>query len=410
MALTKRDVDALRWNHEGPAVQILWDRGDGAVKGFGVRVYESGHRSFIVDYRIAGRKRRKRLGAYGELTVQQARKLAGNTLGGVREGKDPLELDRQERIEEQRSITFAAFAPIYIENARTRGNPGRKGLRPKKTWREDELRLQRHILPAWGKRKLTDVTRADVRRLHASIAAKYEANRVLALVSIMYRAAIHLGYLEDDYPNPAQGVSLNEEPSRDRFVSEAEMPKLMEAIEAEPNAHMRAAFLLYLLTGLRRSELCRLTWADVDLDGALLRLGETKNGDPHRLPLSAGALDVLNDTPRLLGNPFVLASPKRPGAAWHPDEVTKRWRAVRKRAGIEDVRLHDLRRTVGSWIAERGASLPQIGKILNHKSTASTAIYARIKEEAATRRHLDEHGARLTAMRKAAQRKHEKPA
>src|SRR5690606_14590694 len=121
------------------------------------------------------------------------------------------------------------------EQVKTKGTPGRRGLRPKKTWDEDERRLNRYIVPVWGRRKLEEVTRTDVRRLHASIKAPYEANRVLSLVSVFFRVAVHLGHLPEDHPNPAQGIALNAEVARERFVTEAEMPTLMEAIADEPN-------------------------------------------------------------------------------------------------------------------------------------------------------------------------------
>jgi integrase len=397
MALTKRQIDALRYDPAGPPAQIIWDS---EIIGLGVRCFPSGVRSFVLNYRTeGGRKRRITLGSYGAMTLKQARDAANNELHAARNGDDPAERKRQARIEEMRGITFKAFAPIYVENARTRGNPGRKkGLRPKKTWREDEKRLERHVLPAWGKRKLTDITTADVRRLHASIAAPYEANRVLALVSIMFRAAIAMGHLPDGHPNPARDVDMNEEQSRDRFVTEAEMPRLMKAIAEEEDPHLRGAFLMYLLTGMRRAELCRLKWSDIDFDARTLRLGMTKNGRPHILPLSDAAIGLLGEMPRLLGNPYVVASPKIHGQAWHVDQITKRWGSVRKRAKLGDVRLHDLRRTVGSWMADPkgGANLPLIGKVLNHANASTTEIYARFQDEA-TRAALQNHGARIAA-------------
>jgi hypothetical protein len=223
---------------------------------------------------------------------------------------------------------------------------------------------------------------------------------VLALISVMHAVAIELGYLPEDHPNPARGVTMNAEQSRDRYVTEAEAPKLLAAIQQEENPHLRAAYLLYLLTGLRRSELAGLRWQDVDMDAATLRLPTSKAGRPHRLPLSAAAMDVLRAVPKMLGNPYVLASPARPKAAWHPDEITKRWRTVAKRAGVEDVHLHDLRRTVGSWLVMSGASLPLVGAVLNHTTRAPPAS-TRGSRLRATRTALEQHGARIAALMKA---------
>lgn len=381
--------------------QIVWDD---ELRGFGLRLQPGGARTFVVKYRTAaGRTRMLTLGRYGPLTPDQARKRAKVELAKVATGVDPVEEKRKAKEaaarrqeEDAQRHTFATFHPVYIENARTRGNPGRKKRKPKKSWREDDLRIQRHILPAWGKRRLDEITQQDVKRLHASIKAPYEANRVLALISIMFRTAEDMGFPVPAV-NPARGVVLNAEDSRDRFVTEEEMPRVLDAIQNVENPHLRAGFWLYLLTGLRRAELCRLQWSDVDLTARRLRLGVTKSGRPHLLPLSSAAVAVLEDVPRVLGNPFVLASPTKPKQAWHPDEVTKKWREVSGAAGVADVRLHDLRRTVGSWLAMAGASLPMIGKVLNQTSSSTTQIYARVQDEA-TRQMLEEHGDRIAAI------------
>src|SRR5690606_26004104 len=131
-------------------------------------------------------------------------------------GDDPVERKRKARLAGRHSITVKEFAPIYLHNARTKGNPGRKNRRPKKSWRTDERRIERHILPVWGRRRLAEITRTDVRRLHNSIPAQYEANRVLNLVSVMWEAARMLGHVDEDAPNPARGITPFEEKARDR--------------------------------------------------------------------------------------------------------------------------------------------------------------------------------------------------
>jgi integrase len=409
MKLTKSTIDTLAYDpHKRTASgkpatqQIAWDD---ELRGFGLRLQPGGVRTFVVKFRTpGGQTRMMTLGRFGTLTPDQARKEARKKLTKVAEGIDPVEEERRKKEERRRKkeedarrVTFAAFHEVYVENAKTRGNPGRKKRRPKKSWREDDLRIARHIIPAWGNRRLDEITQQDVRRLHASIKASYEANRVLALISVMYRTAEDLGILPAGHPNPARGVVLNAEDSRDRFVTEEEMPRALAAIQAVENEHLRGAFMLYLLTGLRRAELCRLQWSDVDMGARRLRLPTSKSGRPLLLPASRAAVAVLEELPKVLGNSFVLASPTKPKAAWHPDEVTKKWREVSRSAGLEDVRLHDLRRTVGSWLAMDGASLPLIGKVLNHSSSATTEIYARLQDEA-TRQVLEDHGDRIAAI------------
>jgi integrase len=376
--LTKRQVDSVMYDPKGPAKQILWD---GSLPGFGVRVFPTGAKSFVLDYRTAeGRKRLLTLGKYGVITPHQARELARKALLEAKTGTDPLEA----RQEARRGDTVRDFAAVYME---------RHAKKHKKSWGEDHRRIEKYIGPALGPRKVSEVTRADVARLHGRIgdAHPYEANRVLALVAVMFSKALEWGYLPETAANPAQRIQPFKEKSRDRWVTPTELPRLVEAIAAEPSPYIRAAVKLYLLTGLRRSELLGLRWKDVDLARRELRLEDTKAGRSHTVPLSAAAVDVLGELPRELGNAYLFPGnvPGRPLV-----NIAKSWRRVRRRAGLEDVRLHDLRRTVGSWLATSGASLPVIGKVLNHSNASTTQIYARLAEDAA-RIALEEHGERI---------------
>jgi integrase len=426
MALTKRDVDRLAYDPAGPGTQIHYD-GD-EVPGFGVRVFPSGAKSFVVWYRTdSGRKRLHTLGKYGALTVQQGRDLARRTLMQAKTGADPMEARQKAR----RGETVKQLAEMYLE---------RHAKRHKKTWKEDERRINKWIVPALGSRKVEDVRRSDVARLHGRIGkqAPYEANRVLALVAVMFAKAAEWGFLDETAPNPAARVQTFRERSRDRWVTPAELPALVEAINAEPSLYVRAAVKLYLLTGLRRNELLGLRWKDVDFERRELRLEDTKAGRSHTLPLSAAAVEVFRELPRQLGNAYVF-----PGRAKGKPlvNIAKSWRRVRarlwlatnpdkaaelrekaaadvrrrpknantgpaavearllqlaKQEAAEDdtLRLHDLRRTVGSWLATSGASLPLIGKVLNHSNASTTQVYARLAEDA-TRTALEEHGDRM---------------
>jgi integrase len=150
---------------------------------------------------------------------------------------------------------------------------------------------------------------------------------------------------------------------------------------------------LYLLTGARRSELLGAKWEHVDTDRKVLRLPHTKAGRSHEIPLNAPALAILQDMPRAKGNPHILPGKKKGKPLVG---ITKVWYRVRTAAGVEDVRLHDLRRTVGSWLATAGNSLPLIGKILNHSSVATTAVYARLAEDQ-PREALEALGSKLVA-------------
>lgn len=387
---TKRDVEGLQYDPAGPTVQIA--RAEGEPSGFGVRLFRSGVRSYVLDYRTrAGRPRRLTLGKHGSLTLQQARQMAQDALHEVRRGEDPLE-DRQDA---RRGSTVRDLGRAYLD---------RYAKIEKRSWKEDERRLEKHIYPAFGSRNIGEVRRSDVAELHQKIGERghYEANRTLALLSVLFAKAEAWGFVPEGSPNPAKlpKGSKFKERKRDRWVMPSEMPALMDAIAEEENMYVRAAFLFALLTGMRRGEILGLQWAYVDIERKEIRLPTTKADRPHVVPLSAPAVALMREIPRQLTrgesdgrsvNPYVFVGSRdgRPLV-----NVAKAWDRIRMRAGLRDVRIHDLRRTVGSWMAEDGASLPLIGKVLNHSNVSTTAVYARLGEDPA-RAALERHGARM---------------
>jgi integrase len=186
---------------------------------------------------------------------------------------------------------------------------------------------------------------------------------------------------------------MHPEQSRERWLRADELPRVAEAIDQEPNLYIRSALWLYLLTGMRKSELLQAKWEHIDWERSELRLGETKGGRTHYVPLSPAALAVLQAVPRQEDNSYILAGARK---GQHLVNIALAWGRIRKRAGIEDVRLHDLRRTVGSWLAQSGSSLHLVGSILGHRNLATTQIYARLGQDVA-HRALDDHGKRILA-------------
>lgn len=383
--LTKVLIDTLRyWGDEkGKQWCVAWDI---TMPGFGIRVHPGERKVFILRYRTpGGRRGRKRfltLGPYGTLTLDQARKLARQHLGEVVKGEDPVEQRRKARQGE----TIRDLCEAYLVRHASR----------KRSARDDRRRIEQQIIPTWGQRKVESLTRADVAALHNKIGqhAPYEANRVVALLSKMCELARRWGFVPENAANPARGIDKFREQKRDRWVTPEELPRLAAAIMQDPNLYVRAAIWLYLLTGVRKMELLKARWDDVDFGRSELRLGETKAGRIHYVPLSPPTLALLRALPREEGNPYLLPGAK---AGHHLVNIEKSWRRVRKIAGVEDVRLHDLRRTVGSWLAEAGNSLPLIGRILNHSDPKTTAIYAHLRDDPA-RRALAEHAERITAI------------
>jgi integrase len=411
--LTKRQIDAAAYPGKGNARHVIWDDDP---KGLGLRVYPSGRKAFVVYYRDAGgADRLATIGDYGVFTLDQARDAARGMLRQAESGADAMKVRRAHKA----APTFGDLARDYEA----------KHAPTKKTGAEDVRRITKHLLH-WKARKLDGITRDDVRDLANKIKnsprevpkrkgkgpgkikspgalAKagspvkpkkphspkaYEANRTVALLSKMFALAELWALVPAGHPNPCKGVPKAKEVKRDRWVEPTELPKLAAAIDAEANPYARAALWLYLLTGCRKSELLGARWEDVKEDRKVLRLAETKNGKPHEIPLAPAALAMIAAIPKQEGNPYLFPSPrleKRP-----MEDIRTAWNRVRVAACVEDVRLHDLRRTVGSWLAQSGNTLHLIGRVLNHSNTSTTAVYARFAQDN-VRDAMEAHAANL---------------
>ncbi|MEW6237547.1 MAG: site-specific integrase [Candidatus Omnitrophota bacterium] len=366
MKLTKSVVDKASFAHsmsEEKKQCIFWDD---ELKGFGLRVFPSGVKTFVVGYRLRGRYRLTSIGRYGVFTVETARKAAQEILFNAAKGIDAAE----EKAAARRGDTMADLCAEFFEQ---------HSKIHKRSWKDDKRQIEKIILPTLGKKRIDAVTRHHVSTLHKQYGerAPYQANRVLSLLSKIFEWARLMGYTKSGFENPARGIKKFREEKRDRWITPDELPRLAEAINEEKNIYAKTAFWLLLLTGLRLNELLSARWADIDLSREEWRIPQTKAGRIHHVPLSAAALDILKSIPKCSRNPFVFVGVKE-GA--HLVNIDKAWRRIKARAGLHDVRIHDLRRTCGSWMASSGVSLPIIGKALNHSNQSTTAVYARLGE------------------------------
>jgi integrase len=352
--LTKQIIDETPFPSEG---QVFMR--DAELPGFALRVTK-GRKSFILEKRIHGRMRRFTIGPYGPLTVDQARKLASMHVGAIAQGDDPAQV-RQDRLHEP---TFGDLTEKYLERHAPR----------KRSARDDRGMLNSH-LAVFRTRKLTDLNRNDVARVHAQVGATapYRANRLVALLRKMFNLARDWGLHTGE--NPATRIEMFREEARDRFVQPEELPRLFQAIAEEADPAVRAVLLTALLTGARRTEVLSMRWDDVSLTRAEWRIPDTKAGRPHLLPIPQALIATLRSLPRVDGNPYVFLGQNGVGRL---QNMKRAWDRIRRTAGIHDVRFHDLRRTVGSWLAGSGESLQLIGKVLNHRDVSTTAIYARL--------------------------------
>ena len=373
MRLTKRAIDGMEYSG---GTDYRWDE---SLPGFGVRVYPSGKKSFVISYRVKGRKRFMVLGAYGVLTLDQARRRARRELARVADGIDPS----AERQDERQAPTMADLAERYMrEHA-----PKKKA----KSQREDRRMWEQKILPVLRTRKVADIERSDVERLHAKMQdTPYAANRVVALLSKAFNLAESWNW-RPLHTNPTTHVERYEEKGRARKREVMLKPKqirvLMEAIAAErregtdpvPLAIIEAAFWL----GWRlKSELLPLKWVDLDLEHKVARLWNTKtvtDQDFEYRALPDPVVELFRSLPRDPDNPYVFPG-IRPGT--HRTTVRKVWYRVRKRAGLTEIahlgdyRAHDLRHNAVSWLLASGSSLKMAGQVVGHRSQRSTEVYS----------------------------------
>ena len=341
---------------------------DSQIPGFGIRIMRGGTRTYVVMYRAGGRRRRMVLGHHGVTTPEQARTSAINILARVRNGEDPA----ASRQGGGHIVTVADLSKRFDEEHIA------VRLKPR-TAKEYRRNLHLFIVPALGRLKVAEVTRADVARLHHEFRdTPYQSNRNLEIVSKMFNLAEMWG-LRSDGSNPCRHVKKYKEEKRERYLSADELARLGEVLrECEQEGVESASTInlirLLVLTGCRLSEIQTLKWEYVDLDNEVLRLPDSKTG-VKTVHLGPPALKVLIGIERIEGNPWVITGKLE---NTHLQEPQRPWRRIRTRAGLDDVRIHDLRHTFASVAVSGGQSLPMIGKLLGHTQVQTTARYAHL--------------------------------
>ncbi len=366
MRLTRRSIEALEPRRTG---YFEWDD---ELPRFGVRVLPSGRKTFVIQYRVNRRSRRMTLGKFGIVTPEWARRRAFQELAQVEMGEDPL----ARRIEKQQAINVFELATRF-EITHIDLNPHLKSS----TGREYKHALRRYILPALGKLKVQEVVRTDVARLHLSMVDRpYQANRTIEVVSKMFNLAEEWG-LRPEGTNPRRGIKKYPEKKRERFLSAGELQRVGEVLSEMETERVEmssaiAATRLLMLTGCRLNEILKLRWDHVRLRAGELQLPDSKTGRKV-VQLGDAAVAVIAAIPRLEGNPWVITG-RLEGASL--TDLQPFWQRVRARAGLNGVRIHDLRHTFASIAAAKGMSLPMIGKLLGHTQVQTTARYAHLAQ------------------------------
>lgn len=339
------------------------------TNGLQLRVTSNGVKTFSLFRRVKnGSPERVTLGRYPDMTPEQARKEATRLNGLLVQGINPNDDARALKTE----TTLQELFDEFLKHRRNKRGAFLSEI-TKRSYRYDfGLYLEK-----WGKRKLSEFKDTDFGKLHAEIGKKHPttANRVIAMASSLFSYAAEHKLFKGK--NPAHGIKKFSENKRKRFLQSDELPAFFKALADEPNDTFRDYFLIALLTGARRSNVLEMAWKGVNLERAEWCIPVTKNGEPQTVTLSPEAVEILRSRQ---GCHDVWVFPGA-GATGHIVEPKKAWRRVLDRAGLDDLRIHDLRRTLGSWQAKTGASLVIVGKSLNHKSPSTTAIYAQLDLE-----------------------------
>ena len=406
--ITKRSVDAAVAPGSAEPDRFLWDT---EVKGFGLRVKPSGVKSYVLKYRIGSRTRRLTIGQHGPLwTTEEARRRALELLRRVREGRDPAAEKAEALLQD---LTVAALADCYLAEG-----PVEKPNKKASSWLTDRSNIERHVKPLLARKIVKALTQADVAKFQADVAAgkskadfrtgrrgraivkggRGTAARSLAVLGAMLQFAVGRKLIP---MNPAKGVRLLKGQKKERFLSEAQVANLAEALsamEAERrlSATAAAAVRLLMLTGCRKSEVLSLRWEWIDFERGCLRLPDSKTG-AKVVPLAAAALELLSDLPR--SSDYVLPATRGDG---HYTGLQKDWERLRVRAGLSGLRVHDLRHTFASFAVADGNTLFMVGRVLGHKQARTTEIYAHLADDP-LRVVADRTAARIAAAMKGAE-------
>ncbi len=339
---------------------------DELLVGFILEQRRSGSTFYFRYADLRGRSREVKLGRLGDVTVEQARRQAEQLKASVSLGADPVaEKEKRRAVPLFADFVRDRYLPHVVENLRSSGNI------------EAYLRLR--ITPFLGSKALDEVTQNDVaalrRRLIDCKLSGASVNRHLATIRSMFNLALRWQLYEGR--NPAASPGMLREVHRERYLSAAETQALVKALDQETCQDSAAALALLIVTGARKSEVLLATWDLVDLDRSQLNVVRSKSGRPRQIPLSAVAVGILlrQARRRVADNPHVFPSKRRPGKAL--ENLRGAWKRAKRAAGLApDLRIHDLRHSFASALANAGTPLYEIGAVLGHLQLSTTTRYA----------------------------------
>lgn len=338
---------------------------DTAVTGLCLRVTSTGIKTYVLYRRVNGKPSRINLGRMRALTLAGARDAAHQLNGQLAAGVDVVKKRKESR---KKHVTVGQLFTIWLNSAKAR---------KLKTWQGDKRLWELHLKTRLSNREAICITTADVQKIADNMASKHPrtANKVTDLIRRIFNTAAKKGFFTGQ--NPSRFIDRQPEYSRERFLRPDEIPRFLAAVYQE-GPPWRGYFLMLLYTGARRATVSSMRWQDIDMTDYVWHIPAwaSKNGKSLCVPLVAEAIQVLNELLKTSTNGWVF--PSDFSKSGHLETPTKPWRRICERADLKDLWIHDIRRTVGSWLAASGASNFVISKALGHICPRSAEVYARL--------------------------------
>lgn len=362
---TEKAIAALPIPAKEQGQAIYYD--SGSTDGLMLIVTYGGTKTYYHYMFFNKRPVRTKIGRSSQIKLVVARARAHTMAENATKGIDPGE----KRRENLHDITFKQFYETVY-----RPEYSIVYKKPRSVVNDDSIFT--HHLKDFHNRMMLGIKPVEIAKLHNNTKqthSPYTANRVLSLIKHIYVIAAKHGYM-NGHANPAADITKFKEQTRDRFLQSDELQRLFAALEIEQNEVFKNYILISLYSGQRRSSILSLRWSQVDLVNGFIYLPDTKNGEPMQVPMTNQLRELFEKINYNKNSDWVLPSVR--SKSGHLEDPKRPWHELLRRAGIKNLRLHDLRRTMGSYQAISGASLHIIGKSLGHKSTSATQVYARL--------------------------------
>jgi len=339
------------------------------LKGFMLEVRKTGGKTFYLRYQHNRKTRSHKIGDAKAMSAAIARKEAKRVKSEINLGKD-LHADKTVRRNTPTLNEF--YAEHYLPYVKQR----------KRSWVTDKSIFENHILPALGKQQMSDITKYMVMKLHSSQVEKGfkagSANKLPIFISAAFNLAIKWD-ITGVTKNPAAKFELLPENNKiERYLTQDEAARLLTSVSDSENKLLKYIVLFLLLTGARRNECLQAKWEHFDYKAMTWTIPLSKSGKPHHVPITSELLNLLETIPRRNNSQYVFENVKT-GKAY--TNTYTAWNTARKKAGLADVRLHDLRHTFASTLVNSGRSLYEVQSLLGHSNIAVTQRYAHLSND-----------------------------